>query len=73
MRIGAIDMGGSKSIVAILDENFEILITKRFEGHEKDYNVHFDRVTALLGECRVWYRGSARSFLHLPQAGATWT
>ena len=51
MRIGAIDMGGSKSIVAILDEKFEILITKRFEGHEKDYNLHFDRVTQLLGEC----------------------
>ena len=51
MYIGAIDMGGSKSIVGILDENFEILITKRFEGHEKDHNLHFDRVTALLAEC----------------------
>ena len=48
MYIGSIDMGGSKSIVAVLNEKFEILAMERFEGHEKDWRVHFDRTVELL-------------------------
>lgn len=51
MYIGAIDMGGSKTIVAILNEKFDILCMERFEGHEKDYNIHFDRTVKLLKKC----------------------
>lgn len=51
MYIGAIDMGGSKTIVAVLNEQFEILTMERFEGHEKDWRKHFDRTVALLDRC----------------------
>ena len=51
MYIGAIDIGGSKSIVAVLNEKFEILAMERFEGHEKDWRVHFDRTVELLHIC----------------------
>lgn len=51
MYIGAVDMGGSKTIVAVLNEKFEILAMERFEGHEKDWRVHFDRTVALLRIC----------------------
>ncbi|MCD8373061.1 MAG: ROK family protein [Clostridia bacterium] len=51
MYIGAIDMGGSKTIVAILNEKFDILTMERFEGHEKDWRKHFDRTVAMLHQC----------------------
>lgn len=51
MYLGAIDMGGSKTVVAVLDDKFEILATKRFEGHEKDWHIHFDRTVELLHAC----------------------
>ncbi|MDE6690664.1 MAG: ROK family protein [Clostridia bacterium] len=51
MYIGAIDMGGSKTIVGVLNEKFEILAMERFEGHEKDWRVHFDRTIGLLRVC----------------------
>lgn len=51
MYIGSIDMGGSKTIVAVLDESFRILTQTRFEGHEKDWRIHFDRTVGLLREC----------------------
>lgn len=51
MYIGAIDMGGSKTIVAVLNEKFEILAMDRFEGHEKDWRIHFDRTVAMLKSC----------------------
>ena len=51
MYIGSIDMGGSKTIVAILNESFEILTQDRFEGHEKDWKIHFDRTVELLAKC----------------------
>lgn len=51
MYIGAIDMGGSKTIVAVLNEKFEILAMDRFEGHEKDWRVHFDRTVEMLRAC----------------------
>ena len=51
MYIGAIDMGGSKTIVAVLNEGFEILAMDRFEGHEKDWRIHFDHTVDMLRQC----------------------
>lgn len=51
MYIGAIDMGGSKTIVAVLNEGFEILAMDRFDGHEKDWRIHFDHTVDMLRQC----------------------
>lgn len=65
MYIGAIDMGGSKTIVAILNEKFEILVSERFEGHEKDWRVHFDRTVDLLKACATRLNSTMKDLVAL--------
>ena len=50
MYIGAIDIGGSKTIAGIVNENGELLIEKQIVTEKSDCAAHFNRCAALLLE-----------------------
>ena len=43
MYIGAIDIGGSKTIAGIVNENGELLIEKQIVTEKSDCAAHFNR------------------------------
>lgn len=55
MYIGAIDIGGSKTIAGIVNENGELLIEKQIVTEKSDCAAHFNRCAALLLEAAAEY------------------
>lgn len=51
MKIGAIDIGGTKTMVAIISENGEILVSRKFKSEEKDWAIQFDRTVCAFQDC----------------------
>lgn len=55
MYIGAIDIGGSKTIAGLVNENGELLIEKQIVTEKSDCAAHFNRCAALLLEAAAEY------------------
>lgn len=52
MAIGAIDLGGTKTITAILSDSGDILCSRHFPTESKDWKVHFDLITRQFKDCQ---------------------
>lgn len=55
MAIGAIDIGGTKTITGILNDSGEVLISRNFLTESKDWKVHFQHVADVFKECQREY------------------
>ncbi len=50
MYVGAIDIGGSKTIVGIVSQKGEVVVSKKMPTH-KDPAFHFEKTASVLSEC----------------------
>lgn len=61
MAIGAIDIGGTKTITAILSDSGDILVSRHFPTESKEWKVHFEIVTQQFKDCQKEYAGKHQS------------
>lgn len=51
MYLGAIDIGGTKTIVGVVGQHGQLLLKKQLPTHTASWAVHFDNCAAVLADC----------------------